>query len=42
VSEFRDWQAVAQWAAPLFDVNQPPPAEIKSKVEGWLKQFDKP
>jgi Domain of Unknown Function with PDB structure (DUF3857) len=42
VSEFPDWQSVVQWAAPLFDVNQPLPPEMKNKAEGWLKQFARP
>ena len=42
VSEFGDWQAVTQWAAPYYRSDQPLPAELKNKAEAWLKQFATP
>jgi hypothetical protein len=42
VSEFADWQAVVQWAAPYYRSDQPLPAELKNKAEAWLKQFATP
>ncbi len=42
VSEFQDWPAVVQWALPMYQVNQPLPAEIKAISDGWIRQFPRP
>ena len=42
VSEFPDWSAVAQWAAPYYRTDQSLPPELKHKAEDWLKQLDTP
>jgi hypothetical protein len=42
VTEFQDWPAVAQWASPLYQVNDPLPVEVKIKSDGWLSQLPRP
>ncbi|HYW71302.1 MAG TPA: DUF3857 domain-containing protein [Pyrinomonadaceae bacterium] len=42
VSEFGDWQALAQWAAPMYQASQTLPPELKKKAEGWLKEIPAP
>lgn len=41
VSELRDWQAVVQWALPLYRVVEPP-AEARTKSDTWIGQVERP
>lgn len=42
VSEFPDWQAVIQWALPLYRADEPLAAELKVKSDAWANQFSQP
>ena len=42
VSEFANWQAVVQWALPLYRADEPLTTELKAKSESWANQFPQP
>ncbi len=42
VSEFQDWPAVVGWALPLFQTNEPLPAELKAHSDAWTTKLARP